>query len=403
MKKNNLAREVKKTTKNTEIFTESFKVQSHQNMHKIKHVVILMLENRSTFTNLGDFKNVIGSIHDVHVKFDWINRDLKGKPYYPKIISDPDYRFSKYLDNSCIKSAEAVQKGCSGFVKVLQNDLNDLKESDDSNYSKKVDKIKNDGSRDLNQVLYCFEKGYMPCTHRLAESYVIADQYYASILGPTWSNRIMAVSGQCRDIYETPMTFNQIPFKDLTKQNQTTLFNLLHENLVPFKIYYGDFPLTLLLERNWRPEILEHHCPISEFYMACESDTLPAVSWIEPRYSHQGNSFHPPSSPLNGERLIGRIYNQLRKHLHIWDKCMFVITYDETGGLGDPIVPPIAPEYQHYYDHHAKHSHHSNGICINNNDNNKSNDDTNNFEEISMNCVTCLSMLQSINPDQVLI
>ena len=195
-------------------------------MDKIDHVVCLMLENISAFTLWGDFAKVIGSVHDEKAK-DWTNRDLEGKVYRPKAISNSNFKFSKYLDNSCVKTVEALKDGCSGFVRVFDRDLTEAKKK-----NRKLKSTPNIGSLDLNQPMFYFKKGSLPVLHTLSDEFTICDQYFSSIAGPTWSNRIMALSGTCPDIYETPMDFEQVPFKDLAKQMQTTIFQLMEEKAV---------------------------------------------------------------------------------------------------------------------------------------------------------------------------
>ncbi len=335
-------------------------------MDKISHVVVLMLENFSAFTLWGDFPQVIGSIHDEKAK-GWTNSDLNGRVYRPKPIFDSNFKFSKYLDNSCVKTVEALKDGCSGFVKVFHRDLNQAKKE-----GKGKLRGTNIGSTDLNQPMFYFKKGALPVLHTLSEEFTICDQYFSSIAGPTWSNRIMALSGTCSDIYETPMDFEQVPFQDLAKQMQTTIFELMEEKGVPYKVYFHDFPLSLLLGGNWDPRILKNHQSMEEFFSACETGTLPAFSWLEPRYGGDGNSMHPPQRICNGEELIGRVYNALRKNPKVWDKTLFIINYDEGGGLGDSLTPPIAWEYRHHphyamsHNNHHHHAHHANGECIRN-------------------------------------
>ena len=103
---------------------------------------------------------------------------------------------------------------------------------------------------------------------------------------------------------------------------------------------------------------------MEEFFKACELGKLPNFSWIEPKYGGDGNSMHPPQRICNGEELIGRIYNALRKNRKVWDKTLFIVNFDEAGGLADSITPPIAWEYRHHPHRHHEHAHHANGECI---------------------------------------
>ena len=74
---------------------------------------------------------------------------------------------------------------------------------------------------------------------------------------------------------------------------------------------------------------------------------LPNYSFIEPRYfadplvNRLPNDQHPPHDVALGERLIARIYDALRNGAG-WERTLFIITFDEHGGIWDHVVPPAA-------------------------------------------------------------
>ena len=48
---------------------------------------------------------------------------------------------------------------------------------------------------------------------------------------------------------------------------------------------------------------------------------------------------------MNGDHLVGRIYNALRGNEQQWQETLFILTFDEHGGFFDPVVPPaVDPE-----------------------------------------------------------
>ncbi|AYV87106.1 MAG: phospholipase [Sylvanvirus sp.] len=333
-------------------------------MEKIEHIVVLMLENKTFHNVFADFEGVAGSMRSKKARKEWINKDSLGNLYYPKKIKDPTFRFSKYLDNNAIVTMHQMENHNTGFVRVLdeafrENHILPQQENKiELKTNKPTEKIKSKylpqhdahvGSTAVGQPLYYFAKGTLKCTHTLAAHYVICDHYYASAASATWSNRLIALSGTSKGIYETPMNITEVPFDRMLKQNQTTIFDLMLEKKVSFKVYYGDFPLSLLLESNWKPSILEHHRPMLEFYEACKvgkESEFPNFAWIEPTYGNDGNSNHPPENPENAEVLIGEIYNALRKNEALWNKTMFIVTSDEGGGLADELEPPLAWEHR---------------------------------------------------------
>ena len=74
---------------------------------------------------------------------------------------------------------------------------------------------------------------------------------------------------------------------------------------------------------------------------------LPNYSFIEPRYfsdpllRRMPNDQHPPHNVLFAERLIARVYDAIRNG-PAWERTLFVIIYDEHGGIYDHVPPPPA-------------------------------------------------------------
>jgi phospholipase C len=69
-------------------------------------------------------------------------------------------------------------------------------------------------------------------------------------------------------------------------------------------------------------------------------------SFILPRFSStyhaEANDQHAPHDVRWGDALIAEIYNTLRAHEAVWNKCALIVTYDEHGGFFDHVVPPAA-------------------------------------------------------------
>ena len=89
---------------------------------------------------------------------------------------------------------------------------------------------------------------------------------------------------------------------------------------------------------------LDHFRFYEEFRHDAKQGTLPAYSFIEPRYFSDvtlPNDQHPPHVVTLGEQLIADVYNSLRSGPG-WTKTLFVITYDEHGGCFDHVPPPAA-------------------------------------------------------------
>lgn len=79
---------------------------------------------------------------------------------------------------------------------------------------------------------------------------------------------------------------------------------------------------------------------LNDFESKCISGNLPSYSFLEPNYGGEGqNDQHPPTDIRAGEKLIADLYNMI-KSSPVFDKTMFIITYDEHGGTYDHVAPP---------------------------------------------------------------
>ena len=85
---------------------------------------------------------------------------------------------------------------------------------------------------------------------------------------------------------------------------------------------------------------------VQNFYRLISDPTkaFPQYCFIEPHYGVRDktkqNDQHPPSDVMAGDNLIGRVYNAIRARDSLWQRCLFVITYDEHGGFYDHVDPP---------------------------------------------------------------
>ena len=80
--------------------------------------------------------------------------------------------------------------------------------------------------------------------------------------------------------------------------------------------------------------------PLSNFFKAAQSGSLPSVSWITPS---DPNSEHPPASVHQGQAYVTAIINQIMKSPD-WNTTAIFLSWDDWGGFYDNVVPPRVDE-----------------------------------------------------------
>jgi phospholipase C len=75
---------------------------------------------------------------------------------------------------------------------------------------------------------------------------------------------------------------------------------------------------------------------LANFYPAAEGGTLPAVSWIAPA---QPDSDHPPANLATGQAYVTNLINKIMRGPD-WDSTAIFLTWDDWGGFYDNAIPP---------------------------------------------------------------
>jgi phospholipase C len=76
------------------------------------------------------------------------------------------------------------------------------------------------------------------------------------------------------------------------------------------------------------------------FYSAARNGTLPAVSWVNPSGL---DSEHPPASVHQGQAYVTSLINAVMKGKD-WDSTAIFLSWDDWGGFYDHVVPPQADQ-----------------------------------------------------------
>jgi len=200
--------------------------------------------------------------------------------------------------------------------------------------------IKGNTAYDRQQVMGYYVLDFLPALHQLARNFTVCDRWFSSLPGPTWPNRFFALSGTSSGKVLMPEGVPHLG--EFTAQDQVTLFDRLNDREVSWKVYFYDFPLSLLLNHQRRAANLAQYSLIKNFYKEVTDERLfPSFVFIEPKYlGADQNDDHPPHNVFKAEKLIGDVYNAIRSNDALWQSTLLVVTYDEHGGFYDHVVPP---------------------------------------------------------------
>lgn len=291
----------------------------------IKHVIVLMLENRSFDHILADCPKLLARYTPSAVN-KWNRKSYRQAVGAARQVqSDPIHETSDVL----------IQLGASGGVKQNGGFVLDYAQ----NYHQMTDP---------SEVMKYHDRCALPAIHALADAFTVCDSWHSSVPGPTWVNRLFVLSGTSLGRVKMP---NGIMNLNLHWYDQSTIFDRLNERHVDWRVYFGDAPLSFLFVHQWSPENAARHHHMQAFFQdaAEDADKFPAFSFIEPAYLQPGaNDAHPPHDIMESDVLVASVYNAIRSNDALWKSTLFVLLFDEHGGFYDHVSPPAAVPPDHH-------------------------------------------------------
>lgn len=337
----------------------------------IKHIFVLMLENRS-FDHMLGFSRWQGTDAKTgrKTKIDGASRDNKNTNIdtgiavgasapadfvIPEGDQGPPHEFKDVLRQLCGIVVEDTYYDSP-------NDPRSYPVTDNSGYiysyaSGSVGGGGEKKSRHPERIMRCFAPSQVPILATLAEDFAVCDNWYSSMPGPTWPNRFFlhaATSGGLDDSPGLPETVWRKLVKGFSYDNGTIYDRIDARSLFGWRIYEDEDSMaqSLVLENmnDWRMTL--NYRGMSRF--AADVGSLhywPLYTFIEPHYGNLnpligdyylwGNSQHPRDDVRAGEILIKNVYEAIRNSPH-WQNSVLVITYDEHGGFYDHAQPGSA-------------------------------------------------------------
>jgi phospholipase C len=325
-------------------------------MADLKHVVILMQENRSFDHYYGTLRGVRGFADKQVLKYQ-NGTTIFDQP--DKKRTDLGYLLPFHMDST----------------KVNAQNAGDLDHSWAGDHSARSSGLWNNWvAAKTEQTMGYFTRDDLPFNYALADAFTICDGYHQSILGPTGPNRMYFWTATSHGWTSNP------PDYTVEFTNVTTYPELLLNAGISWQVYtnhevgdgsgndgwvgdYGDNPLWFYQNyqtsekattaagqrlavqgavQPWQPNAGTALGPnhvnhvLAQFIADCAAGTIPRVSWVVAPYEY---SEHPSASPSYGAHYVRTVLEALMSNQALWESTALFVTYDEHDGYFDHVLP----------------------------------------------------------------
>jgi phospholipase C len=211
------------------------------------------------------------------------------------------------------------------------------------------------GTASAAQIMQSYGPSETNVINQLARSFGVCDGWFASCPCQTWPNRGFLHAGSS----DGHINNDNYELYDLR-----TIFNVLEERGISWGVFYDTTLIPSFTLGQFFPRLCgfpDRFHKFSTFARLCRAaanasaaEKLPAYSFVEPRFVPElgllevdfPNDYHPPHNVCRGERFLADLYQSVRSSPYR-DDIVLVVLFDEHGGCYDHVPPPtgaVAPE-----------------------------------------------------------
>jgi phospholipase C len=220
-----------------------------------------------------------------------------------------------------------------------------------------------------------FEEAAVPNYFAWAREYVLCDNVFSSVAGPSYPNHFFFVAGQSGGVFDNPeniearregdevfkswgcdavgddvFVFVKDEHGNMTKHDTCFEFRTVPEQLDEIGVSWAFYSASpgqpgyfwnalngvgnVFHTDLWRPS--DTIRAVDRLVKDIDADRLPAVTWATPRFEL---SDHPPESTCYAHDWLTGVVNALMRS-PAWEHTALFVTWDEWGGFYDHVVPP---------------------------------------------------------------
>jgi phospholipase C len=267
----------------------------------IKHVVVVMMENRSFDHLLGWLPGADGRQAGL------VYTDSQGAAFETYPLA-PDFQGCGHPDPDHSYEGGRVEYNgglCDGWLRAGAND---------------------------RYVVGYYTQDDLPFFGQAAPDWTVCNRYFAPILGPTYPNRIYQHSA-VTDRLDDSISLSTLP----------TIWDRLAQAGLKGRYYFSDVPFIAL----WGTKYASITRPYDQFLQDCASGNLPEVAFVDPPFSGEdagtSSDDHPHGDVRAGESWLSETYRAVTTGLD-WKHTVMVINFDEWGGFFEHVPPTEAPD-----------------------------------------------------------
>jgi len=308
----------------------------HRGMRKIKHVVFIVKENRTFDNYFGTFPGADGATTGTISTGDVI-----------ALGHTPDMTPND-IDHSFQAAVKAIDGGNMDQFDLIAGGNTDI---------------------DGTPLAYTqYTEDDIPNYFNYARNFVLADEFFSSLTGPSFPNHLYTVGAQSGGAFNNPANSagrwgcdapanSRVAVMDADDNishvypcfDFDTLADRLEERGLTWKYYAPnqnqsgyiwsafDAIQHIRLTDLWTQHVL----PTEQFIIDAQNGQLPAVSWL---VTKSGQSEHPPASVCVGENWTVEQLNALMQGPE-WDSTVVFLTWDDFGGFYDHVPPPVVDNF----------------------------------------------------------
>ena len=339
-------------------------------IHKIKHVIIIMQENRAFDEYFGTFPGADGipmqnGVHSICVPDPATKTCIN--PYH-----DPNDRNEGGPHGADNAVADIDGGKMDGFIQQQEAGRR-------ASCNNSVNPECTGGSGEPDVMGY-HDSREIPNYWKYASDFVLQDRMFEPsaswslpshlFLVSAWSARCNSSDPMsCVDELANPQSLGMNGKNPLTEPKPnyawTDITFLLHKQGVSWAYYIDEGtqpdcdndqmfcdpkPQNASTPEIWNPlpwfgtvktdNQLKNIQPLPDYYSAARAGKLPSVVWIVPNNRH---SEHPPSLVSTGQAYTTSLINAAMESPD-WNETAIFLTWDDWGGFYDHVVPPVVDE-----------------------------------------------------------